>query len=166
MMHRIYARHCGIEVKDRLPLPLIKRCIRATLDIEGVDIPCEVSVLITDDARICGINNEYRGIDEPTDVLSFPMFDFSPPGWTNPGASEADPETGLFPLGEIMLSAERIDKQAREYRQSRERETAYLTIHSTLHLLGYDHIDEADGKKLMRGREKQIMQFLRGTGGV
>ena len=166
MMHRVYARHCGIKAKDMLSIPLIKRCIRAALEIEGVDMLCEVSVLITDDAGIRVVNNEYRGIDEPTDVLSFPMLEFSSPGWTNPGAAEADPETGALPLGEIMISAERIDVQAREYGQSRERETAYLTVHATLHLLGYDHVDEGEGKRLMRGREKQIMQFLRGTGGV
>lgn len=164
--HRIYSRHCGVKAEYRLSIPLIKRCVRAALDLEGVDMPCEVSVLITDDSGISGINSEYRGIDKPTDVLSFPMQEFYPPGWTAPDHGAVDPETELLPLGEIILSAERVDKQAREYGQTRERETAYLTVHSVLHLLGYDHVDEADGKRLMRGREKQIMQYLRGTGGV
>lgn len=164
--HRIYARHCGVKAEDRLSIPLIKRCIRAVLDLEGADMPCEVSVLITDDMGISGINHEFRGIDNPTDVLSFPMQEFSPPGWTPPDIRAVDPDTGLLPLGEIILSAERVGKQAYEYGQTQRRETAYLTVHSALHLLGYDHADEADGKKLMREREKQIMQYLRGTGGV
>ena len=163
--HRVYARHCGVADGDRLSIPLIKRCVKAALSLEGVDLPCEVSVLITDDPGISGINSEYRGVDEPTDVLSFPMQEFSSPGWSNPAVA-VDPETELVPLGEIILSAERVIAQAREFGQPREKETAYLTIHSVLHLLGYDHVDEAGMKKQMRGREKQIMQFLRGTGGV
>jgi len=125
-----------------------------------VGLPCEVSVLVTDDKGISDINREYRGVEGPTDVLSFPMLEFSPPGWADPGVGAVDPESGLAPLGEIVLSAERVAAQALENGQSRERETAYLTVHSVLHLLGYDHIDEADGKRLMRGREIIIMQEM------
>jgi probable rRNA maturation factor len=157
--HRIYARHSRVEAADRLSIPLIKRCVRAALAFEGVDLPCEVSILITDDLSICGINREYRGVDEPTDVLSFPMQGLVP-GAFDPGSGAADPESGLLPLGEIAISAERVGRQAQEYFHSRERETAYLTIHSALHLLGYDHVDEAEGKKEMRGREKLIMQEM------
>lgn len=159
--HRIYARHCGVAAGNRLSIPLIKRCIRAALQCEGVDMPCEISVLITNDSEIRGINNEFRGIDRPTDVLSFPMQEFERPGWTAPGDGAADIETGLLPLGEIILSAERVTEQAREYGQARGRETAYLTVHSTLHLLGYDHIDGTDEKRNMRERENQIMRYLR-----
>jgi len=121
---------------------------------------CEVSVLITDDRGIQRINNEFRRIDEPTDVLSFPMIEFSPPGWAEPGSGAIDPDTLLTPLGEIVFSGERLLRQAREYGQTSERETAYLTVHSVLHLLGYDHVDEKEGKKTMRGREEQIMQEM------
>jgi len=136
--HRIYARHSGVAAGSRLSIPLIKSCIRETLRLEGVDMPREVSVLITDDDGIREINLAFRGMDKPTDVLSFPMD-----------------EPGI--LGDIVISAERVDSQAREYGQSRERETAYLVIHSVLHLLGYDHIDEAAEKRKMRRREEEIL---------
>ena len=159
--HKIYVRHCGVTGDDKLPIPLIKQCIRAALDLEGVDVPCEVNVLITTDSGVSDLNNEFRGFNEPTDVLSFPMREFSPPGWLSPGAEAADPETGLLPLGEIALSSMRVDKQATEYGHSREYETAYLIVHSMLHLLGYDHTDESEGKIQMREREKRIMRRLR-----
>ena len=158
--HKIYARHSGVSGDDKLSIPLIKSCIRAALVLEGVDVPCEVSVLITDELSISGINQEFRGVDGPTDVLSFPMIEFDPPGWAAPGADAVDPDTGLVPLGEIVLSAGRVDEQAREYGHSRERETAYLTVHSVLHLLGYDHVDDGEDKKLMRGREEEIVQMI------
>jgi len=153
--HKIYARRVAAGV--RLSIPLIKRCICETLRLEGVDMPCEVSVLITDDAGIRGINHEFRGIDSPTDVLSFPVQEFIPGAFES---GDVDPETGLMPLGDIILSAERVDAQAREYGQSRERETAYLVIHSVLHLLGYDHVDEAEEKRKMRRREADILMEM------
>ena len=158
--HKIYARHSRGATAVRLPIPLIKKSIRCALRLEGIDVSCEVSVLITDDTEIHNINREFRGIDKPTDVLSFPMQDFPMPGQIATCACEVDPETGLLPLGDIILSSERVEKQAREHGQSRERETAFLTVHSVLHLLGYDHTEEADGRKLMRGREKAIMHEL------
>ena len=158
--HRIYARHSGLADDTRLSIPLIKKCIRAALRFEGVDIPCEVSVLITDDEGIRDINREFRGIDKATDVLSFPALEFTAPGWGGRGECAPDPETGLLPLGDIVLSAGRVEEQAKEHAQSRERETAYLTVHSVLHLLGYDHVDEAAQKRLMRAREKEIMKSV------
>ena len=160
MKHKIFARHNGVIKDDRLPIALIKRCVCFVLDFEGVDLPCEVSVLITDDNTIRAINNEFRGIDKATDVLSFPMIGFSPPGWVEPVSGEIDPESGLIPLGEIVLSAQRVRGQAVEYNQSTNRETAYLVVHSVLHLLGYDHVDEGEGKRRMRAREKKIMSDL------
>ena len=158
--HIISARHSRTSANIRLSIPLIKHCVRIALLCEHADIPCEVSVLITDDRGICELNREYRGVEKSTDVLSFPMQEFCPPGWANPGNDAIHPETGLLPLGDIVLSAERVEKQARENFQTRERETAYLTVHSVLHLLGYDHIDEAKDKKLMREREKAIMREM------
>jgi len=158
--HNIYARHSRTAGKNRLTIPLIKHCIRTALRCENVDFPCEVSVLITSDRGISEINRDFRGVNKSTDVLSFPMQEFSPPGWAPPGNDAIHPETGLLPLGDIVLSAESVDRQAYENYQTREHETAYLTVHSVLHLLGYDHIDEAEGKKLMRAREKEILREL------
>jgi len=157
--HRAYVRHAkAVNADARLPIPLIKQCISAALQIESVDMPCEVNVLITDDVGIREINREFRNLDKPTDVLSFPAQEFCASAeFENP---IADPETGLVPLGDIVLSVERVDKQAREYGQSREREAAYLTIHSVLHLLGYDHIDEAEEKRQMRRREDAILEWV------
>ena len=158
--HKIYARHSGVAKPYRLSVPLIKRCIHEVLRFERADAPCEVSVLITDDRGIQKINREFRNIDEPTDVLSFPMQEISSPGWAAIDQEATDQETGLLPLGEIVLSAERVINQAREFGQSCERETAYLTAHAALHLLGYDHIDEAEGKKMMRERENSILKEM------
>jgi len=158
--HKIYARHAGLKDPNRLRLPLIKYCIGLALDIEGVDMPCEISVLVTNDHNIRALNREFRALDEATDVLSFPMLEFSSPGWETPDADKPDIETGLLPLGEIVFSGEKVSKQAQSYRRSREYETAYLTVHSVLHLLGYDHTDEAEGKRMMRGREEAIMSEI------
>jgi len=155
--HKVCARHSRVKVNDRLSIPLIKFCIRNSLRLEEVDIPCEISVLITDDAGIREMNRIYRGVDQPTDVLSFPMLEFSSPGWSYVGVYTPDPDTELLPLGEIAISAQRVIEQSRRFGQSREKETAYLVVHSVLHLLGYDHIDEAEGKKMMREREKFIL---------
>ena len=166
--HRIIARHSRVGADDWLSITLIKRCIIAALDAEGVELPCEVGVLITDDRSIRGINHEFRGIDEPTDVLSFPMQELKPyqsltlDGWEAAAKDVLDPGTGLLPLGEIVLSAQRVGMQAQEYGHSRNHETAYLTVHSVLHLLGYDHVDEGEDKKKMREREKAIMEEITG----
>ena len=158
--HKIFARHSGVKPADRLPIPLIKRCIQMALLTEGVDMPCEISVLITDERGIQKVNYEFRGIREPTDVLSFPMHVFSPPGWANPGVVAIDHETGLVPLGEIVFSGERVHNQARQYGNLLDRETAYLTVHSVLHLLGFDHVDEALGKMHMREHENKILKAM------
>ena len=160
--HRIFARHHKVPRTERLSIPLIKRCISTTLNFEGVDIPCEVSVLITDDEGIKKMNRDFRRIDSVTDVLSFPFLEYEKPGWSLTEISGIDKETGVIALGDIVLNASMVDLQAREHSQSRERETMYLTIHSVLHLLGYDHIDEAEDKKLMRNREKAIERVLGG----
>jgi len=137
---------------------LIRKTIRKALELEGVDFPCEVNVLLTDDAGIHEINLDMRGVDRPTDVLSFPAFDLTP--GELPGEEDADPATGLVPLGDMVLSLERVAAQAKEYGHSRQRELAYLVTHSVLHLLGYDHMDEGAEKARMRGREEVIMAAL------
>ena len=137
---------------------LIRRTIRTALSAEGVTLPCEVDVLLTDDDGIHQINRDMRQVDRPTDVLSFPEFELTP--GELPGAEDADPGTGLVPLGDMVLSMERVQAQAKEYGHSNRRELAYLVVHSVLHLLGYDHLDEGPMKAQMREREESIMAEL------
>lgn len=136
----------------------LRKVIRTALDAEGVDLPCEVSVLVTNDTGIHRVNVVMRGVDAPTDVLSFPMFELSP--GDKPSEADADPATGLVPLGDMCISLERAKAQAKEYGHSNRRELAYLAVHSVLHLLGYDHLDEGPMKARMRGREEAIMAEL------
>ena len=137
---------------------LIRRVIRTALAAEGVDFPCEVDVLLTNDSGIHAINREMRQVDRPTDVLSFPEFDLTP--GQLPGAEDADPGTGLVPLGDMVISMERVAAQAKEYGHSNRRELSYLVVHSVLHLLGYDHLDEGPQKAQMRAREEAILGEL------
>ncbi len=143
---------------DKRTCALIRRTIRTALAAEGLTAPCEVDVLLTDDEGIHQINLDMRNVDRPTDVLSFPEFDLKPEEL--PAAEDADPGTGLIPLGDMVLSMERVAAQAEEYGHSRQRELAYLVTHSVLHLLGYDHLDEGEMKQQMRGREEAIMALL------
>lgn len=137
---------------------LIRRTIRTALAAEGLTAPCEVDVLLTDDDGIHEINREMRQVDRPTDVLSFPEFELTP--GQLPGPEDADPGTGLIPLGDMVLSMERVSAQAKEYGHSQRRELSYLVTHSVLHLLGYDHLDEGPMKAQMRAREEAIMALL------
>lgn len=136
----------------------IRKVIRAALAAEGVDFPCEIDVRITNDVGIHEINRETRQVDRPTDVLSFPAFDLRP--GELPGPEDADPGTGLVPLGDMLISVERVAAQAKEYGHSNRRELAYLVVHSVLHLLGYDHLDEGPMKAQMRQREEAILAEL------
>ena len=137
---------------------LLKRVITAALAAEGVDLPCEINVLLTGDQGIHQVNLDMRGVDRPTDVLSFPMFDLKPGEHPEPG--DEDPETGLVPLGDMCISLERAQAQAAEFGHSVEWELSYLTVHSVLHLLGYDHMDEGPMKKQMRLHEEFILDRL------
>ena len=138
---------------------LLERAITAALEAAGVAIPCEVDVLITDDEGIHQINLEQRDIDRPTDVLSFPMFNYLP-GQPPADGADADPATGLTPLGDMVISLERARAQAEEYGHPLERELCYLAVHSVRHLLGYDHMDEGEEKAQMRAREEAILGKL------
>ena len=141
---------------------IIKKCIATTLAQENISIPCEINVLVTDDNGICAINKVSRNIDKPTDVLSFPMFELeagNPPAhWEE----YVDPDTQMCPLGDMAISLERAMAQAKEYGHSMRREVGYLTIHSMLHLLGYDHLDEGPQKAQMRKREDAIAAKIKG----
>ena len=136
----------------------IRKVICTALASEGVDFPCEVDVLLTDDEAIHRINREMRQVDRSTDVLSFPEFDLHP--GQLPTEEDADPGTGLVPLGDMVISMEHVAVQAKEYGHSTRRELAYLVVHSVLHLLGYDHLDEGPQKKQMRAREEAILAEL------
>ena len=137
---------------------LIRKVIRTGLAAEGMTLPCEVDVLLTDDEGIHAINLDMREVDRSTDVLSFPEFELTP--GELPDEEDADPGTGLIPLGDMVISMEHVAAQAVEYGHSRKRELAYLVTHSVLHLLGYDHLDEGPQKKQMRSREKAILAEL------
>ena len=137
---------------------LIRRVIRTALAAEGVDFPCEVDVLLTGDDGIHAINREMRQVDRPTDVLSFPEVDLTP--GELPAPEDADPGTGLVPLGDMVISMERVAAQAKEYGHSNRRELSYLVVHSVLHLLGYDHLDEGPQKAQMRALEEAILGEL------
>ena len=137
----------------------IESVILAALKAQQVGLPCEISVLLTDDEGIHQINLDMRGVDRPTDVLSFPMFELEP-GVPPEGEDYLDPDSELCPLGDMCISLERAEEQAKEFGHSVEREICYLTVHSILHLLGYDHLDEGPMKAQMRGREEAILAGL------
>ena len=137
---------------------LIRRCVRAVLAAEQMDLPCEIDVCLTDDGGIQAINREMRQVDAPTDVLSFPMFSLAP--GEHPAPGDADPGSGLIPLGDMAISMDRVKAQAEAYGHTQRRELGYLVVHSVLHLLGYDHLDEGPQKAQMRAREEAILTTL------
>ena len=141
---------------------IIQKCVEATLTAEGVKAPCEINVLVTNDKGIRAINSASRNIDKPTDVLSFPMFQMTPGQLPENWDEYLDPETDMCPLGDMAISLERAVAQAKEFGHSVRREVGYLTIHSMLHLLGYDHLDEGPMKAQMRAREEKIAAGIPG----
>ena len=149
-------------LKQPIVSSIITKCIETTLAAEGITAPCEINVLVTNDCGIHAINKASRDIDRPTDVLSFPMFELEagnpPADWED----YLDPETGMCPLGDMCISLERANAQAKEFGHSSRREVGYLTIHSMLHLLGYDHLDEGEMKAQMRAREETIAGMIPG----
>ena len=145
--------------QDKLPLTyrlkmLVREAIEATLDYEQYGNPCEVSVTFVDNEEIRDLNKKFRSIDKATDVLSFPLFDYE-------GESEEPPvDEMLGMLGDIVLSLEQAALQAEEYGHSFEREVAFLTVHSMLHLLGYDHVNSEEEDEEMRAHQRVIMTHL------
>ncbi len=129
---------------------LIRRCCHAVLELEGFEGSAEVDVSLVDNEQIRLINREQREIDMPTDVLSFPLGEN--------GVYDQNPATGAYMLGDIVISLERAEAQAEEYGHSFQREVGYLTVHSMLHLLGYDHVD--GGLEAVRMREKEEALML------
>ena len=132
---------------------LIRRAICATLEYEGYENDCEVSVTLTDNEGIHALNKQFRGIDTPTDVLSFPLVEYE-----ESDEPPVDEDTNM--LGDIVISLERAEEQADEFGHSFEREVAFLCVHSMLHLLGYDHVNSEEEDKEMRRRQSDIMEAL------
>lgn len=147
-------------------LSVIEECVKATLRAENIKSDCEINVLITNDSGIHAINLASRNIDRPTDVLSFPMFQLEPGNPPEDWDEYLDVETDLCPLGDMCISLERAVSQAKQYGHSVRREVGYLTIHSVLHLLGYDHLDEGPMKAQMRAREEAIAATIPGMSRV
>jgi len=132
---------------------LIKKSVEEALKYEGMDFIDEVDVLLVDNEAIRILNSEFRNVDKETDVLSFPMYD---------GIEDIRDQrktAGPILLGDIVISLEQAEKQGKEFEHGMEREVSYLTVHSVLHLLGYDHMQESE-KKIMREKEKKIMMHM------
>ncbi|MBP3304415.1 MAG: rRNA maturation RNase YbeY [Oscillospiraceae bacterium] len=161
-MNKINITYDIFTVRQPFVTAIIRRCIDDTLAAEGVAADCEINVLITDDKGIRAINKASRDIDRPTDVLSFPMFQLEAGNPPEDWETYLDPESDLCPLGDMCISLERAAAQAKEFGHSVKREVGYLTIHSMLHLLGYDHLDEGPQKARMRAREEAIATAIPG----
>ena len=156
MEHEIYISREKSGLGHNESAAYIKKAVNMALDAEGVDAPCIISVMLTDDEGIHYVNREFRAVDRPTDVLSFPMNELVP-GEFDAELCERDMDTGAVVLGDMMISIPRCEAQGEEFGHGYKRELMYLTVHSVLHLLGYDHVDEAEMKAEMRKREKAIM---------
>ena len=159
MKHEITVRREKRGLGHPEALRVVKRAVADALSCEGVEENCIVNVMLTDDVGIHQVNREFRGVDRPTDVLSFPFNEMTP-GAFDASLCEKDVESGRIVLGDMMLSLERCQAQGEEFGHGFERELRYLCVHSVLHLLGYDHVDEGAMKKQMRDREKEIMGDL------
>ncbi len=152
-MNKIYITNAQSKFKvTRLLSGLVRRAVGQALKYENVPFLAELSVTFTDNAGIRRLNAEYRNIDRETDVLSFPLYEA--------GKIKAEAET-YTPLGDIVISLEKADEQAKEYGHSFEREVAFLTVHSVLHLLGYDHELSEDDERIMFEKQEEILRKMK-----
>ena len=126
----------------------VKKALRTAIKYENVCFPCEISVTYTDSVNIHRLNKEYRGVDRPTDVLSFPLLDVLP-----------ERSDATVALGDIVISTEQAKKQAEEYGHSLKREVCFLAVHSVLHLLGYDHETSEEDEKVMFSKQREILEI-------
>ena len=131
---------------------LIRRCCNAVLVNEKFDSDAEISVTIVDDEEIHKLNLQYRNMDKSTDVLSFPLG--------ADGVYDINNDTGAMLLGDIVISIEHAVSQAKLYGHSLNREIAFLTVHSMLHLLGYDHVDDPEGERIMFAKQDEILNLM------
>ncbi len=142
---------------------IIRQVVEGTLDYEGCPYETEVNVVLTDNEGIKEVNQEYRNVDGPTDVLSFPMLEYDSPsdfeGVEEQFADCFNPETGELMLGDIMISVDKVTEQAEKYGHSKERELAFLTAHSMLHLCGYDHMEEEE-RLFMEQKQREILEGI------
>ena len=140
------------QKKEKIPTGirrLVRRACAAVLTGEGFGHPAEVGVTFVDDEEIHRLNKEFRNVDAATDVLSFPLGEN--------GVYDDDPETGAKMLGDVVISVEHAVRQAEEYGHSFQREMAFLTVHSMLHLLGYDHVNGGIEAATMREKEEDVL---------
>ncbi|MGN0372270.1 MAG: rRNA maturation RNase YbeY [Enterocloster sp.] len=151
------------EAEKKLKLPyetIINDIVLAALDYEKCPYEAEVNVILTDNESIRAINREYRQIDAPTDVLSFPLVDYEiPSDFDHVEDSVEDyfnPETGELMLGDIVISVDKVEEQAEKYGHSQTRELAFLVAHSMLHLCGYDHMEDEE-RLNMEERQREIL---------
>lgn len=158
MKHAVYVSRSSRGLGHKMAYVAVKKAATAALEAEGVPA-AEINVLLTDDDGIREINLEFRGADRATDVLSFPQNELAP-GVFELEVCERDLSTGRVLLGDIAISLERVKAQSEEFETGFVHELSYLTIHSVLHLLGYDHEEEGTQKRMMREREKAIVAAL------
>ena len=131
---------------------LMRRCCQAVLQTEGFPEPVEICISFISNEEIKKLNREFRGVDAVTDVLSFPLGEN--------GVYDRNPDTGALQLGDIAISMQKAEQQAEQYGHTLQREVAYLTVHSTLHLLGYDHEDDPQGEAVMVELQERILNSL------
>ena len=158
------------ETEKKLDLDyetIIRQVVEKAMDYEKCPYEAEVNVTLTDNAAIHEINREYREIDRATDVLSFPMIEYETPANFDALEDVMDqfpedyfnPDTGELMLGDIVISVEKVEEQAEKYGHSKERELAFLTAHSMMHLFGYDHMEE-DEAKVMEAKQREVLELL------
>ena len=152
------------EAQKQLDLPyreIIEEIVLAAMDYEECPYEAEVNVILTDNPAIQEINREYRQIDAPTDVLSFPMVDYETPSDFDHVEEAAEdyfnPETGELMLGDIVISVDKVEEQAEQYGHSQKRELAFLVAHSMLHLFGYDHMEDEE-RLVMEQKQREILE--------
>ena len=136
----------------------IKTVCEKVLESEECDFDAQISITLTDNDNIREINKMHRSIDRPTDVLSFPMLEFDENGDIIDNEFEYDGD--IIMLGDIVISLERAQEQAQEFGHSLKREVAFLTAHSMLHLLGYDHVDDPEDEKIMCEKQEAVLTSL------
>lgn len=141
---------------------IIKNTINEVIEYEGCPYETEINVILTDNENIQEINNEFRNINKPTDVLSFPMIEYKKPSDFSELEKENDcfnPETGELVVGDIVISVDKVYEQAENYGHTIVRELAFLVAHSMLHLFGYDHIDEQE-RIVMENKQREILNNI------
>ena len=157
-----------IERESDIPLPFSEQevaeaVITETLDYEDCPYEVQVNIILTNNDEIHQINLEHRGVDAPTDVLSFPMIEYAYPSdftvLEADGMDNFDPDTGELLLGDIVISVDKVIEQAEKYNHDVKREYAFLIAHSMLHLFGYDHMDELE-RETMEHKQEEILKRL------